>query len=379
MALSPKFKSVVFWILLSVNILVAIPLFLSFFAGYLRPSYSSLTFFSGLAFLQVLAVNAVFVLVWLFFDYRYCLISLFLILLNVNTIDKNFQFHGREVPETAPNCVTVLSYNTQLFGLYKDDDMANRRAEKDQVIEFLRELKPAIACFQEYFWDKGESLNFHTTDEILSALDMEDSDEHYYQYFTDTTQGRYYGLAIFSRYRIVNAGPVITDTSSNAIAYVDIRYREDTLRIYNAHLSSLHMSASDYEVSKQLTSDPFLNKDTKRLLKKLTTSAKRRQKQVDILRAHMDSCHYPIILCGDFNDTPAGYCYNKLARSLKDSFRESGKGFCYTFHGSNMPNYRIDNILHDKRYLSFGHTVNTKLSVSDHYPVYTTISLQRRD
>lgn len=379
MAQTSKFKSLFFWILLITNVVFAFPLLSAFFAGYLHPSFGHLAFFAGLGFRYILIANFVFLGLWLIFDYRFCLISAFLILLNVNTIDKHFQFHGREVPETAPNCVKVLTYNTQLFGLYKDADMVRRVSEKQQIMNFLKEEQPAIACFQEFFWDKGESLNFHTTDEVLAALNLEDSDEHYYQYFTDTTRGRYYGLAIFSRYRIVNAEPVITDSSSNAIAFVDIKYRGDTIRVYNVHLTSLHMSADDYATSQQLTTDPTLNQNTKRLLKKLSLAAQKRQKQVDILRANMDSCRYPIILCGDFNDTPASYSYNTIARTLKDSFRESGKGFGHTYHGKHLPQYRIDNILHDKRYLSFGHTVGTKLKVSDHYPVIATISLQKRD
>ena len=43
-----------------------------------------------------------------------------------------------------------------------------------------------------------------------------------------------------------------------------------------------------------------------------------------------------------------------------------------------MPHYRIDYILHEKYYNSFGHTVVEELDVSDHYPIYATISLLKK-
>lgn len=384
MAKTEKNKTIAFWILLAITILCGFPLLQIFFAGVIPPSTSRIVFLLSLGFKYIFIANVVVAVAWFFVDYRYSLITILLILLNTNTIDKYFQFKGTEAPEKAPNCIKVMSYNARLFGLYKDDDMDARRKDRAEIIHYLKEVKPDIVCFQEYFWDKGESLNFHTTDDILTALDLDDNDEHYYQYFTDTTQGKYfYGIAIFSRYRIVHAEPVITDHSSNAIAYIDIKYRGDTIRVYNVHLASLHLSVTDYATSQQLASmehqDPKLQKNTKQLLKKLTSAANRRQKQVDILRAQMDSCTYPIILCGDFNDPPASYSYHQLAKDLKDSFRESGNGFGHTYKEKNMPHYRIDYILHDKRYLSFGHTVDARINISDHYPIYTTISLQKRE
>jgi endonuclease/exonuclease/phosphatase family metal-dependent hydrolase len=52
-----------------------------------------------------------------------------------------------------------------------------------------------------------------------------------------------------------------------------------------------------------------------------------------------------------------------------------GKG--ETFHGDAFPSYRIDYILHDKSYNDYNHTVHTEITVSDHYPVSTIISLQK--
>lgn len=376
-----KFMGNIFkWLMLSLNLLAAIPLFLSYCAGFIPPSSTGWLVFCGISFPYILFLNFFFVIFWLFIRYPYCLISLSIILLNVNTIDKCFQFKGRKAVENCHNAVKVMSYNAQLFGLYKDENMEARIKEKNQILEYFSEERPDILCLQEYFWDKSESLHFHTTDTILQILELDEQESHCYQYFTDTSRHKYfYGLAIFSKYRIIDAAPVLDDGTSNAIIYVDIKYKGDTLRVYNLHLTSLHFDQNDYAIGQQLVSNsyqvPSLDTKTKKLFRKIAASAKKRRYQADSLRRHMDSCRYPMIVCGDFNEPPTCYCYNKIAKHLNDSFRESGEGTCYTYVGKNMPHYRIDNILYDERFLSFGHTVGTSITVADHFPISTIISV----
>ena len=92
MAQKELVKKVFFWIVLSLNIIAALILLLSWLAGLVHPSISRLVVFCGLGFPYLLLINIAFVLAWLFIDYRFCLISIAIILLNINTIDKHFQF-----------------------------------------------------------------------------------------------------------------------------------------------------------------------------------------------------------------------------------------------------------------------------------------------
>ena len=104
-----------------------------------------------------------------------------------------------------------------------------------------------------------------------------------------------------------------------------------------------------------------------------------RQKQAKAIREHISDCPYPVILCGDFNDSPASFSYNKIMHGLKDSFRNSGKGTGTTYIGGNFPAYRIDYILHSPCYLSYGYTVGKEMGISDHYPIVSTISLFKKN
>ena len=370
--------------LIIANLLVAVPFVLALLAQYIPPSFSILCSFCGLAFPYLLYANCIFVIVWLIINYRFSLISLVIILLNINNIDRHYQFRATDIPEPCINCVNVLSFNVKLFGVYDNDDEPVTGNKKSKIFDFVKEERPEIVCFQEYFYEKSDKINFPTTDTLLSILKLDPNTRHHYQYFpTNLREEYFYGLAIFTKYRIIDAGPVLMDeTSSNAAIYADIKFKRDTIRIYNVHLASIHMDKTDYETSKRFSNheeDPDFNRNARAIYRKLSNAFEHRQSQVEAICAHIDSCTHPIILCGDFNDTPASYSYNKIASKLKDTFRKSGKGMGTTYNGDAVPAYRIDYILHDEAYRSYGHRVVKEIDVSDHYPIIATISLQKSD
>ena len=94
--------------------------------------------------------------------------------------------------------------------------------------------------------------------------------------------------------------------------------------------------------------------------------------QVDDVSQHINNSPYPVIVCGDFNDTPVSYTYHQLSKNLNDAFVESGKGINYTYSGI-LPVFRIDYILYDDFFKSHDYNVN-KIKISDHYPVSCNFS-----
>jgi endonuclease/exonuclease/phosphatase family metal-dependent hydrolase len=61
----------------------------------------------------------------------------------------------------------------------------------------------------------------------------------------------------------------------------------------------------------------------------------RRSRQVEIIVGHIRESPYPVIVTGDFNDTPVSYTYRSLRRqNLDDAFVRSGSGIGkHTFQG----------------------------------------------
>ena len=362
------------------NCLAAIGLLFALLSQFIPPTWSSYIAFCGLGFIYILAINALFVILWLPIKYPFALISLSLILLNVGNIDKHFQLKGEEQPPVCINCVKVMSYNVKLFGLYDTEDKKLRIQNKNKILQYIYEEQPDIVCFQEYFYDKSGKLNFNTTDTLLSLLKLKDKNFHF-EYFTANREDYYYGFATFSKNKIVEKGIVEMPDSTVIATYIDFKHKNDTVRVYNCHLASIHFENEDYEIGKQLIinpmNDPKWQRKVKILYKKLELAYTIRKSQAKVLKQHLNKCPHYIVLCGDLNDSPASFAYNKVAGNLKDSFRESGTGMGETYLGETFPKFRIDYILHDKVYKSYGHTVGTNISISDHYPIYTWISLYR--
>jgi len=377
---SSFFRKMIIFLLFVANCVAALGLLFAFLAQYFPPTWFSYGAFCGLGFIYIIAINALFVILWLPIKYPFSLISLSLILINVGTIDKHFQLKETEKPTACVNCIKVMSYNVKLFGLYDTEDKKVRKQNKNKILQYIQDEQPDIVCFQEYFYDKSGKLNFNTTDTLLSILKLKDKNYHF-EYFTANREEYYFGFATFSKNKMVGKGIVEMPDSTVIAIYTDFKHKNDTIRVYNCHLASVHFENEDYEIGKQLKinaiNDPKWQKKATVLYDKLKLAFDIRKIQAKVLKQHIDQCTHYIIVCGDLNDSPASFAYNKVAKNLKDSFRESGKGMGETFLGETFPKFRIDYILHDKSYNSYGHTVGTSISVSDHYPVYTWISLLR--
>ncbi len=375
-----RLKTLGKFLLIVVTLISSIALLFSLLAKWVPPSFSSTIAYCGLFFPYLLILNFIITIVWLFVDPIWTLMPVVIILFNVNNIDRHFQFRGIDKPDVCANCLKVMSYNAKAFNIYHDDQKSLNR----QVINFLHNEKPDILCIQEYSYDKSGKTGFNSTEAIIQALNVKDNEKtHKILLPYKNKLGYEFGMAIFSKYKIVDGGFVETsDSSSNKSMYVDIRFNGDTLRVYNIHLASMHLDSTDYETGKAIWAgsyDSTFNNKAQKLSQKISMAYVLRQRQAKTINAHISECHYPVILCGDFNDSPASYSYNKIMHGLKDSYRSSGKGTGTTYIGGNFPAYRIDYIAHDKQFNDFEYTVCHDLTVSDHYPVYTYISIVKKD
>jgi endonuclease/exonuclease/phosphatase family metal-dependent hydrolase len=189
-------------------------------------------------------------------------------------------------------------------------------------------------------------------------------------YYTDRIPGKLdFGMATFSKYPIVRKEMIEFNESLNGSMSSDIVIGNDTIRIYNCHLQSIRLR-NDYN---DLLDSLIFNYNEKQLneLKDITIRLRQayiqRAHQVDILTGHIASSAYPVIVCGDFNDTPVSYTYKSLSKNKKDVFIESGSGIGTTFRG-NFPYVRIDYILYSPWFKS-EYYKSEKVNWSDHYPV----------
>jgi len=368
-------KRLVYRFALYFNILLAILLVLSHLSIFISPEKIWHFAFLGLIYPYILAANVFMILFWLLFRKKELFISLIAIVTGWNIltsiVQPNFKFlKEKEIKEKyvrnyrADNqIIKVLSYNVRAFNIY---NWARFKGAKDSILRFISNEDPDIICFQEYYTqEKGV---FSTSD--LYKLLKNTPYRHVY-YTIGEGQNSNYGIATFSSYPIVGKGVTRFENSFNISIHTDINFNGDTLRVFNNHLQSIHLNVKNYTFLDSLRlryNDQQLN-EILDISYRLKDAFIKRAQQADRISEKISESPYPVIICGDFNDTPVSYTYKKMKSSLSDSFMEAGYGIGSTYSGI-FPSFRIDYILHQSDMTAL-FTERVRLKLSDHYPIIT--------
>ncbi len=347
--------------MLWVNYAAIVALLLSVIAKYISPQLFWLLAFFGLAFPFIVLFNFLFVVYWMLIGKRTAVFTIIALAIALPTCYRFLQF---SVPTKKAVKLKVTSYNSMLFDLY---NWTKNKDSRNLILTSLAEINSDILCLQE-FYNSEEVGDFHNSDTLKRLLRLKYS---HVEYTTTLRTTDHWGIALFSKYPIINKGKILFNTTSNNLCiYSDILVGKDTIRVYNIHLQSISFSKSDAKFLKDVVSAEDAKDEMengKSILRRIKRAFIKRAEQVQMIQQSMETCRYPIILCGDFNDTPASYAYEQLSKKLNDSFIEKGKGFGRTYAGS-WPQFRIDYILHSPQLncLQFRRHDET---VTDHYPI----------
>lgn len=181
--------------------------------------------------------------------------------------------------------------------------------------------------------------------------------------------------SIFSKYPIVSNGQISFGSSLNSCLWADIKIENDTLRIYSVHLESNRLSNSSYDF---LVQDEYETskavKGIMSFLLKYPVFAGKRADQAILVREHIESSPYPVVVSGDFNDPPMSYTYRTLKSELNDTFLDNGRGFGTTWTGA-IPLLRIDYIFASKE-INNTAFICMDSDLSDHYPIKASFQLE---
>ena len=353
------------------NVIAVACLLASYIAGYVSPDKLWVLAFFGLAYPIFLIINLIFVLVWLLAWKRFAFISLVTILAGYNNLMAIYpvRFPHASVPPYAK--IKLVSYN--VHSLYGNQIAGSQKGTKSKVTEFLAAQNADIICIQEFF-AIGEDFS-KTLSKFTSSIHLDYYSFKNYQNFNN--KRKINAIATFSRFPIVNFGTFNLPESCLYAIYSDIVINGDTIRVYNLHLESIRFGNEDYTFYSHLT-EPDVEETTqikegsKRMMWKLRKAFILRSKEVQILSRDIASCPYPVILSGDFNDTPSSFAYNQLTKRLTDSFIESGHGLFKSTYAGKFPSFRIDYILHSDKLKSVSY-MNYNIELSDHYPITATL------
>jgi endonuclease/exonuclease/phosphatase family metal-dependent hydrolase len=357
-------------VLLFFNCLAAFALLISYLAPYTNPaSFWPIAFFS-MAYVPILLTNIVFLVFWLLRLNVFALISGVCILLGFNLLLHNIGFHkpGFGPTKASPGYIRMMTYNVYDFLNEQDDDHSSTNS---QILQIIKEQQPDIINMQEYFT--------HNSDKAAMANSIQKVLRTNYYYFkpVKTTPYDSTGLAIFSRFPIINRDtiPVTIDGVETEGIFVDLKRDNKVFRVYCVHLQSTHFSRTDNAYLDKLSHNgkPSLH-ESKLIGGKLKLAFIRRGQQVLAIKQQMERCPYPYIITGDFNDTPLSFAVNQMAKGLKNAFVEKGSGLGVTYYGQ-FPGFQLDYIMVNPQFNVINYQI-IKQKLSDHYPVFSDLQLK---
>lgn len=227
-----------------------------------------------------------------------CFISLFLC--------GKFWAVSFDTDESTSHSLRLVSWNAEGFQLNKDTLQASAA--------FIRNLHPDVICLQE-----------RPHDNLLHRDSISRTFRYPYRVF-NSREDEVLNLAVYSRFPLSNMKEYYFPNSYNKVLQIDMQYNGKTIRLFNMHLQTTGMTPA------------FQGNN---LLHTYQLNAKERNRQAQLLAEAIASSPYPVIVCGDLNDTPISYAYRKLTGKLKDCFLEAGNGWGGTYQPSNNL-FRID-------------------------------------
>ncbi len=326
-------------ILYLVNTLLAILLLFSFALPYISPK--NIPFFAilSLSVPFLLIINGSFFIYWLVKLKKQLLLSLSILVISFFAISPFYKLSAKN--SALNDDLKLVSYNVRMFnhwGWTKEKNVTQK------IKKFIDDYSPDVIAIQENM--------------LLPKYTF----KYPYKYIKKKYERGRFGMAIYSKYPIINKGFLGFKNSSNEIIYADIIRKKDTIRVYNIHLQSLSISPDKENFGKE---------NSEKLIKTLEHNFKKQAIQTETFLAHEKKWKGKKIVCGDFNNTAYSWVYNKISENKKDAFLEAGEGFSKTFRYW-FP-MRIDFILTDntaniQQYKSYSY------KYSDHFPISARIN-----
>src|SRR5690554_321300 len=331
------------------NILFAILTFAAYLLPFLAPRMFPILAVLTLGLPFLLLLNVLFFFYWLLQVKKQLLLSALVLLIGFGFVSKWYKFSSENLPESDEDFI-LMSYNVRLFNKYKwlDNDSVLSQTKK-----FIEDENPDILCIQE-FSDLGENQF-----------------DYKYKTIYYVNKAATFGHAIFSKFPIIDQGMIEFENSNNNVIFADIVKEKDTLRVYSMHLQSIQITKDIAQIESELNQEK-----SEVIIKKIAKAFAEQQQQAAILKEHKNQCKYPVIICGDLNNSAFSYVYRSVKGNLNDAFEQAGKGFGKSYHFKYYP-ARIDYIFYDKSLqVKEFKTFNT-IELSDHYPIKARLVINK--
>lgn len=357
---SNKKKSFIFWFMMFMNLISIAALLVGYLAAWIKPSvYWPIAFF-GLAYPFTIIINILFTIYWILRRRWFAIVPILFIGLGWNSMLNYVQF-GNTSNANSDSTLSILTYNAHLFKSIKTNKYDKKT--KHEMLEMVLNQKTDFINFQEFYYRKKGVYN------IKDSIMKRGGYEYYEEEVFESNDNEVMCMAFFSKYKIINFEVLhfYNKQHANVCIYSDVIYLGDTIRIINVHLQSISFQPEDYQYLDQVKNVETDMQSNKRIGARLRNAFIHRGDQAEKVAELIEESPYPVIVAGDFNDTPASYAFHIISNDLKNAFREKGNGLGVTYNGA-FPNFQIDYILCGHQFEVCDYKI-IKKKYSDHYPV----------
>ena len=353
-----KFKKITLRTIATANILVVAVLCLTGYAGYIDPTRHPTCEVLTLAFPIPLLLNLAFLLFWLVFHYKYAWIPIAGMLICAPAIRAYCPINfGQESPKDG---VKVMSFNVHIFNYNHDIKVL-----PNPVVDYICASGADIVCLQESTIQQNKEV-------LTKQLEKQ------YPYHESERRKNDEHITVLSKYPIVRH-EVINPNSERKLCgafYIDMGTY--TLLVVNCHLQSTGLSSDERNEFNDFVKRKTDHINERSIIAKLKAMGPRHARQakevVDYIKRQKIE---DVVVCGDFNDTPLSYAHHLFAKELTDCHTATGFGPGFT-HRANKMLVRIDNILCSSSFEPYGCKIDSKVEISDHYPITCTLKKRQK-
>ena len=351
-----QLKTFTFQMIAGANVTTVVSMLLVGYSDRLDPASHPLLSTMGMVFPFFLLVNLAFLFFWLVFKWRMVWISVVGFVCAYVPINIYMPLHTKQnIPEGA---FKLVSYNVCSYGgNYKYDQGF------ETVLKYLVEEQPDIICLQEdvdtwrryVFQEYQKHWAYNDTVVIVNSPQS------------------FNALGIHTRFPIIKRERIEYSSLANGSVAWWLKMDDDTLVVVNNHFESCHLNDNDRAQYRQIIkgelSGDSARSESKLLLIKLAEANAVRSKQIKAVLHYVEGCgQYPVIVCGDFNDSPISYSRHAMAERLTDCFCETGRGVVLSYNQKAF-SFRIDHIFCSQHLQPYNCKVDDEMDASDHYPI----------
>ncbi|MBT8326498.1 MAG: endonuclease/exonuclease/phosphatase family protein [Bacteroidia bacterium] len=334
------------------NWMAIIGLLLVYLASQVDPQDFWPIAFFGLSYKFWLGLNVLLLSIWILLKRKRWIYNALVIAAGFQFIAREVQFNNKV--EDTPD-FKVCSFNTNVQKVYNEGNTS------DEIDYYLNANDVDVGVMIEWLNKKGSISSENYPFQQFVRLNAE--------------QNRYdYGLKLVSKYPIINWEKVRFNHFTNNMSVVfDIEIKGEIIRFIATHLQSNNLSSKDYHTMLNVEAGEEYQDYAKNIMSRIKSAVQVRSNQVKTLLETIEESPYPVIILGDFNDTPQSYAYQQLRSGRKDAFVERGSGWGATYL-KPFPLLRIDYILYDNDFSCVDYNSTNEI-VSDHKLIEATFKI----